>query len=108
MSTEDDVAFWRGVVASAADIRRSCVTVSSPEGFLELFGQDDWWYVSLGDLVLQHDGKWELHERGETAEERMTFAHKSVHDALTALRRSVAPDEPACAEPIEKIYGKKT
>lgn len=104
MSDEKGAAYWRGLLAAAADVKMSVVTQFSPEGFAAAIGQPRWYYVALGELVLCHDGEWFFPVRRESLESRMRYAHKTACAALEALRREVAPDEPLCAEVVEAVY----
>lgn len=101
--------YWRGLVAAAADIQTGHVTQFSPKGLFEALGQNTWYCVKLGPLVLQHDGCWVFEPTRDeaTTQNRTAYAFKSVHEALAALRAEVTPDEPVCAEIVERIHGKE-
>lgn len=102
------VTYWRGLVAAAATIEVAAITQFSPEGFAEAIGQNLWYRVQLGPLVLQHDGEWAFRMLSEeTTRERMMYAHKNGLSALAALRKAVAPDEPAYAKIAEAVYGRE-
>lgn len=100
----DHTSYWRGIAAAAAEVTSGLVTQFSPDGFGEWLGTNRWYFVKLGPLVLKHDGAWRYSEREETLEERKTYAHRTWQEALAALRKCVAPDEPACAETIEWVH----
>lgn len=100
----DHTSYWRGIAAAAATVESGLVTQFSPDGFGEWLGVNRWHYVKLGPLVLKHDGTWRYSEREEPLEVRKTYAHRTWQEALAALRKCVAPDEPAGAALVEWVH----
>lgn len=105
-------AHFRGLVAAGATIETGYCTQFSPNGFSEALDKLGcknglWYTVSLGPLKRARDGEWAFYDKTMSVEERITFAYTTPLEALAALREEVAPDEPACAEVIERIYGEK-
>ena len=103
---DKDASYWRGLVAATATVEMDVVTQFSPKGFSGAIGGGRWFSVRLGRLALVHDGKWVWVLREETLRERMRYAHKDSKSAFAALRKEIAPDEPACAAMCEDIWAK--
>ena len=93
--------YWRDLVAQAATIERQYITQVIPADFRDrMYAQvgrrtGEWFYVSLGSLVLYRSGEWEPMGRNDPTEERLRYAHATRESALRALREAVAPSEPA-------------
>jgi hypothetical protein len=100
-----DDGFWRELVAKAAAVEGHTVTQNAPAGFAEAIGGKQWFTVSLGKMVLCHDGEWRFPGgRGAPTNIKMAYAFRSASDALQALRAAVSPAEPDCASWVQAIY----
>ena len=95
---DKNTAYWRGVVAAAAKIRREIVTQFTPVDFGKWLGQSEWWKVYIEDLALTREGQWVFTSKYDSLEERKSYAFRTRDEAYAQLVRNVAPDVPVASE----------